>query len=165
MKARLIDDKEKGMVEAILKMEGLFPQKIGYGEWDVWDNLQNLNNMNLIVEDDGEIIGYVLCIPQKEAIGYLKNDDPLMQDCHEMCYVDQIAIVEDKRGRAVFTFILDNLAVEAEKRGFKRWSTHIMAGLEGALKQALRGRTITEERKTRMSSYGNYDLVYMEGWI
>ena len=121
--------------------------------------------MNLIVEDDGEIIGYVLCIPQKEAIAYLKNDDPLMQDCHEMCYVDQIAIVEDKRGRAVFTFILDNLAVEAEKRGFKRWSTHIMAGLEGALKQALRGRAITKERKTRMTAYGEHDLVYMEGFI
>lgn len=153
------------MVEAILKLESLFPRKIGYGEWDVWDNLQNPNNMNIIVEEDGRIIGYVLCIPQKEAIAYLKNDDPLMQNRHEMCYVDQIAIVEDKRGGAVFTFIVDNLAVEAEKRGFKRWSTHIMAGLEGALKEALRGRIITKERKTRMSSYGDYDLIYMEGWI
>jgi hypothetical protein len=164
MKARLVDDKEKGMIEAIFKMEGLFPKKIEYGEWDVWDNLQNPNNMNIIAEEDGEIIGYVLCIPQSEAVAYLKNDDPLMKDCPNMGYVDQIAVVEDKRGGEVFRFLVNELAVEGRKRGYTKWSSHLMKGMESALRHMYEGKIITE-RETKMSTYGEYDLVYMEGFI
>lgn len=164
MNARLVDDKEKGMVEAILKMESLFPEKIRYGEWDVWDNLQNPNNMNIIAEEESEIIGYVLVIPQVEAVGYLKDDDPLMENCREMVYVDQIAVVEDKRGGEAFRFLVKELLVEAQKRGFEKWSSHLMVGLGDVLRRMFEGKIILE-RKTRMSAYGDHDLIYMEGWI
>jgi len=164
MKARLVDDKEKGMVEAILKLQCLFPKKIEYGEWDVWDNLQNPNNMNIITEEDGEIIGYVLGIPQEEAIAYLKNDDPLMENCHETCYVDQIAVIEGKRGGAVLRILIEELSVQAKKRGLTKWSSHFMVGLEGIARRMYGGRIILE-RKTRMLAYGDHDLIYIEGWI
>jgi len=163
-RARLVNDKDEGMVEAILKMERLFPEKIGYGEWDVWDNLQNKKNMNIIVEEEGEIIGYILCIPQNEAVAYLKKDDPLMKNCQEMCYADQIAIIEDKRGGAVFRFLIKELSAEAKKKGFTKWSSHLMGGLEVVFRRMYKGRIIAE-RKLRMPAYGDYDLIYMEGWI
>lgn len=164
MKARLVDDKEDGMVKAILAMESLFPEKVGYGEWDVWDNLQNPNNMNIIAEEAGEIIGYVLCIPQEEAVAYLKDDDPLMENCREICYLDQIAVVEGKRGGAVLRFLIEELSVQAQKRGFTKWSSHFMAGMEGIARRMYGGRIILE-RKTKMIAYGDYDLIYIEGWI
>jgi predicted GNAT superfamily acetyltransferase len=164
MISRLVTDKEEGMVQAILRLEGLFPEKIGYGEWDVWDNLQNPNNMNIVAEDGGEIIGYVLCIPQEEAVAYLKKDDPFMENCGDRCYVDQIAVVEDKRGGKAFRFLVAELAVEAKKRGFTKWSSHLLAELEGVLQRMYEGK-VTLIRKTKMSAYGDHELVYMEGWI
>ena len=46
MKGFVVTDKNKGMVEAILTMEDLFPKKLMYGESDVRDNLNNKNNTN-----------------------------------------------------------------------------------------------------------------------
>lgn len=164
MQARLVNDKERGMVEAILAMENLFPEKMGYGEWDIWDNLQNPNNLNIIAEEDSEIIGYVLGIPQEEAVVYLKNDDPLMENCREACYVDQIAVVEDKRGGAILRLLIFELSVQAQKKGFTKWTSHLMVGMEGIIRRMYKGKIILE-RKTKMLAYGDYDLIYMEGLI
>jgi hypothetical protein len=164
MISRIVNDKEEGMTENILEMEKLFPDKINYESWDVWDNLQNPNNINLVVEEEDKIIGYVLAIPQEEAVEYLKEEDPLMKICAEMCYIDQVAVVKDKRGGIVFSFLLEELAIEAQKRGFKKWSSHVIVGLEGVIRRKYREKIISE-RKTTMPSYGNYDLIYMEGII
>lgn len=164
MNARLITDKDEGMVAAILNLQNLFPNKVEYDEWNVWDNLQNLNNMNIIVEESEEIIGYVLGIPQGEAVEYLKKDDPMIENCCEMFYVDQIAVIKDRRDGKVFRYLVDQIAIEAKKRGYTKWSSHLMRGMENALRKMYEGKII-RERQTRMAAYGNHELVYMEGWI
>ena len=161
LKSMLITEREPGMEEAVKKLQGLFPERIEYGDWDVWDNLQNLNNMNVIAKDGDEIIGYVLCIPQEEAYGYLKDDDSQISRDPKMCYVDQICVVEDKRGGEVFRFLVSELAVEARKRGYTKWSSHLMKGMENTLGRCIKGK----DRETKMIAYGDHELVYMEGFI
>lgn len=164
MKARLINDQERGMVEAILAMENLFPEKIGYGEWDVWDNLQNANNINVIIEDDnGRIIGYLLAIPQVEAVGYLKEEDSLLSVKDGMYHVDQVAVVEDRRNGVVFRRLIHEMIAEVKKRGGSTLSSYIMAGMSSAIEQMF--KNITERRATRLPSYGDHDLIYMEAKI
>ncbi len=166
MKSRIVTDKDPGMVKAILAMEDLFPKKVGYGEWDVWDNLQNLNNMNIIVEDDdGNIIGYTLCIPQVEAVEYLKDEDPLMTKSIDMAYVDQVAILKECRegSHAVLSFLLEALMVEGRKKGYKKWSSHIVMGLNLLIERIYKSSIIKEKTRTvKMPSY-DCSFVYMEG--
>lgn len=169
MKARIVTDKDPGMVEAILAMEKLFPKKIGYGEWDVWDNLQNLNNTNLIIEDDkGNIIGYGLFIPQVEAVEYLKDEDPLMSnDCSNMAYVDQIAVIKECRegSHAVLSFLLEALIIEGKKKGYERWSSHVAMGLNLLVERTYKNSIVKEKTRTvKMPSY-EYLFVYMEGVV
>ncbi|MEI8343534.1 MAG: hypothetical protein WCF93_01125 [Candidatus Moraniibacteriota bacterium] len=167
MRSRIVTDKDAGMVEAILAMEQLFPKKIGYGEWDVWDNLQNLNNMNIIAENDnGDIIGYILCIPQNEAVEYLKEDDPVMEKSEDMVYVDQIAVARNEREgeHVVFKFLVEALSEEAKKRGVKKWSSHLVMGINLIIGQMYSGRVVSQ-RRLKMVKYGNYPLVYMVGFV
>lgn len=164
MRARLVNDKETGMVEAILAMENLFPEKIGYGEWDVWDNLQNSNNINIVIEDDnGRIIGYLLAIPQVEAVGYLKDEDPLLSVKDRMYHVDQVAVVEDKRNGFVFRRLVKEMVVEVKKRGGNMLSTYVLDGMSSVIEQMF--PNVTEKRTTKLPSYGDHNLIYMEGNI
>lgn len=162
MKARLVDDKEKGMVEAILKLEGLFPKKIGYGEWDVWDNLQNLNNINIVIEEDGRIVGYMLAIPQAEAVGYLKKEDPLITVKDGMYHADQGVVVEDKRNGVIFRLLIREIMLEVRKRGGNSLSSYMLAGgLSTAVEKFFEGKVIGK-RTARLPSYGDHDLTYIE---
>jgi len=164
LRARLVNDKEEGMVAAILAMEKLFPEKIEYGEWDVWDNLQNPNNINVIIEDDdGRIVGYILAIPQAEAVGYLKDEDPLLQDREGMYHVDQVAVVEDKRGGSVFRRLVKEMIVEVKRRGGRKLSSYIMNGLSNVIERMF--ENITEKRAVKLLSYGNHELFYLESDI
>jgi hypothetical protein len=164
LKARLITDKDEKAEKIVRKLQKLFPEKVGYGDWDVWDNLQNPNNINIVAEEDGKSIGYILCIPQEEAYRYLKELDPQISNDPKMCYVDQICITEEKRDGKAFIFLIKELEKEALKRGYVKWSSHLMRGMETVLRRMYAGKIISE-RETKMPAYGNHDLVYMEGWI
>lgn len=163
MKARLVNDKEEGMVKAILAMENLFPEKIAYGEWDVWDNLQNPNNINIVIEeDDGRIIGYILAIPQIEAVGYLREEDPLLLVKDGMYHIDQIVVIEERRNGSIFRRLLEETMIETRKRGGDKLSAYVLVGgLSASVERIFRGRVI-EKRFTRLPSYGNHDLAYIE---
>lgn len=162
MESRLVTDKDEGMVEAILKLESLFPQKIGYGEWDVWDNLQNINNINIVIEEDGRIVGYMLAIPQAEAVGYLKEEDPLITNKDGMYHADQGVVVEDKRNGIIFRRLIGEIMIEVRKRGGNSLSSYMLAGgLSTAVEKFFEGH-ILGKRTARLPSYGDHDLTYIE---
>jgi hypothetical protein len=162
----LVTDKDEGIKETVLELQRLFPKGIEYGDWDVWDNLQNLNNINLVAEDDdGQIIGYTLVISQTEAVGYLKEkDDPLIEDCAEMCHVDQLVVVKDRRGGEVVRLLIEEIIVESQKRGYKKGSSYLVMELTGTLRRMFKGKII-RERNVRLDRYGNHDLIYLEAWF
>lgn len=164
---KLVGVDDPGMVEAILNLEKLFPERLDYGEEDVRKNLADPENMNIVaLNGNNEIIGYILCIPHNRMAVDLKNEDPLMRTCSDKTgYIDQIAVIGSMRERlTVFKFLIESLAVEGSKRGYVRWSSHLIGGLEGPIRGMYKGKVILQ-RKTVMPSYGGNVFTYMEGWV
>jgi hypothetical protein len=167
MKGLVVTNKDRGMVEAILAIEDLFPKKLMYGESDIRDNLENKNNMNIIAEDDdGNIIGYALFIPHEDAVKFLRTDDPLMEyNYKKTAYLDQIAVVKDigVDRYLVFNFLLECLGIEAIKRGYEQWSSHIAIPIDIIIRKKYNGKIFT--KKTRQVKMPSYDgiFIYMEG--
>jgi hypothetical protein len=167
MKWRVVTDKNQGIIETILAIEDLFPNKLRYNESEVRDNLQNQNNINIIAEDDdGNIIGYILLIPHKEAVEYLREDDPLLEyNCIKTGYLDQI-VVAKKLGvdrYKVFNYLIKCLTIEAKKRGVEQWSAHVAKPIDVIIMRKYNGKIFTNKTRTvKMLSYDGI-FVYMEG--
>ena len=168
MKARLVHIKEAGIVETILAMESIFPQKLGYGRTQVIENLENPNNVNIVAENDNGVIGYILGIPHNDAVTFFKEDDPLMSDNSDgkLIYVDQIAVImsEQDSEHAVFKFLVKSFAYEVKKKGFDKWSGHLAMGLNFIIGAMYEGR-ILARRRVKLPCYDNLPFVYMEGWV
>ena len=163
MKIRLVNDKENGMVKKILKLQKMFPRRLDYGEWDVWDNLQNPRNINLVLEDESGIIGYLLAIPQDEAVRYLHKDDPLIKIDTEMYYVDQVVVLPDKRVRGSFKNLIKDLVEEVKRKGIKKLSSHLVTegGFNRLISAMFAGKVISK-RMVNLPSYGEHILEYIE---
>jgi len=167
-KARIVNDHELGMVDFILSMQKFFPEKLNYGAWDVWDNLHNPKNINLLLEYEGKIIGYLLAIPQDEAVDYLKKEDPLMAVDSQMYYVDQVVVLPAKRQRGAFNLLVNDLIKEAKKRGIKKISSHLTTeeGLNRLILFMFHNKvTVTKRRMVKLPSYGEHLLEYIEWTI
>ena len=167
MKCLVVTDKDLGIVETILAMEDLFPNKLRYRESEVRANLKNPYNINVIAtNDDGNIIGYTLLIPHEDAVEYLKEDDPLMEYNYKKTgYLDQIAVVTNQGidKYKVFNNLFECLAIEFQKRGFEQWSAHVAIPIDVIIRRKYNGKILTN--KTRSVTMPSYDgiFVYMEG--
>lgn len=128
--------------------------------------LENPENINVFLKEGGELVGYLLAIPHKQAYEDLKKDDPKMPKDSSRFYVETIEVLPNHRiGKGAFKMILAMID-EAGKRGTNKFSMHIRVenGLS-RLVQKYFGRMITEVRKIENWPYysNGESTEYVEG--
>ena len=86
--------------------------------------LKNGNNISIFLKDKEKSVGYILAIPQNDAVTELKNDDKFMHEDSLRYYIELVAILPEYRGKQGFSIMLATLERELKKKGILNISLH-----------------------------------------
>jgi len=136
---------------------GSFPQKWQFDGEEDYYRQKNLDSssIHVFLRYSGKRVGYLLGIPQNEAVTELKPDDPEMKEDLKMVYVEVAAVLSAFRGKGGFSLMMGSLREEALKRGMQRFSLHarINNGLSGVIRKKF--KVICSKRIERWPYYNH----------
>jgi ribosomal protein S18 acetylase RimI-like enzyme len=86
--------------------------------------LRKPNNIPVTLRDNGRNVGFLLAIPQDDAVEELESDDPLIERDSLTYYLENIAILPDYRNKGGLRKMLEILGSELRKKAIHRISMH-----------------------------------------
>jgi len=125
--AQIIHDiDEKTITDTAFIEQHSYPQGWAYTNAQEYyaEMLKKPNNIPVILKDDGRNVGFLLAIPQDDAVEELEGDDPFMERDSLTYYLENVAILPDYRNKGGFRKMLEILRSELEKRAIPRISMH-----------------------------------------
>ncbi|QQR65168.1 GNAT family N-acetyltransferase [Candidatus Kaiserbacteria bacterium] len=122
-----VPDNETSLAN-ILRLEKLcFPAEWQYvdGEEYFADALSDPQSINLFLQNENDVIGYILARPHHLAFEELIDDDPLLtRSIGDRYYIETIQIVPDEQGKGGGNTLIVAVCDEAKKRGVTQFSIH-----------------------------------------
>jgi len=112
--------------------------------------LRSEKNIHIILNDNGKKAGYLLAIPQSDAVEELKNDDPGMKKDPKGYYIETVGILPESRGKKGLSLMLEKLVGECRKRGINKISLH--------------ARIINNFSKIIRKKFGTAEIRRIEKW-
>lgn len=151
-------------LKTIMKLEPLFPIKIQDREEKIRENLKTAANINVFLKKDEQVVGWILATPHNDAVNELRNDDTGMKEDPARYYIDKLAVIPEHRQGLIFVHLIYAMFEEANRRGFHKFSTHVLCG-NGLNKVIMKlfKHTLTERRKVLLAINGNATFEYLEG--
>jgi hypothetical protein len=150
-------------INDVFVLESLFPEKIKEGIEQVSRDLRSPENINFVMRAGDKIVGHIILIPHNEAYRAVAPYDPQMKEEKDRFYVDKINLNPEYRQGLKFMDLVFHSFVEANRRGVKKFSSHILA--EHKLNKVIAATMkdyITEKRIVNLSCYDNLPFEYME---
>lgn len=119
-----------------------------------------------LLREKEKSIGYLMAIPQNEAVEELKDVDPQMKEDEERYYVEIVHILPTFRGEKGFLKLVFAFLDEIGKKGLNKVSLHArVSNGTSAVVQRLFSGQITEARRIENWKYygGEEPTDYIEG--
>lgn len=164
--AEVIDFFSEEILEMILDLEKkCFPEEWQYPDAREYykEVLSDKDNVNLLLIDNGIVVGYLLGRPLKKEIEELLEYDPELKDSNDF-YLETIQIFPEYQGRGGSKLLIEKMCYEASKKGFNNFSTH--ARISNKFNETvlyLFGKNIIQRRKLDKWKYGgNEPYEYIE---
>ncbi|MGO9613612.1 MAG: GNAT family N-acetyltransferase [Dissulfurispiraceae bacterium] len=159
----IIKGSEDEYLNAIFKLEPFFPVKIQDSEDKLRENLNSAANINAFLKKDGQVVGWLLATPHNDAVKELENDDTEMREDADRYYIDKLAVLPEYRQGLNFVKLVYAVIEEANKRGFYKFSSHVLSdnGLNKVLARIF-GKMLTKRRIVSLAMLGNASFEYME---
>lgn len=150
-------------LNTILNLQPFFPIEIQDSEEKIVKNLSEPLNINIFLKKRKRIIGYVLATPHNDALRELRNDDIELREDANRYYFDKITVLPEYRKGCVFLKLIYAVIEEANRRGFYKFSSHVLSnnGLNRVLLRIF-GEMLTERRNVFLALHGNAPFEYME---
>ncbi len=128
---------DKILEDSLAIRHGSFPLEWQFDGEEDYYRQKNLDGAGIHVffKRGGQRVGYLLGIPQNDALAELREDDPDMRPDSRMIYIEVAAVLPAFRGKGGFSMMLERLGEEALKRGMRNFSLHarIRNGLSGLI--------------------------------
>jgi len=144
----------------------------GLNDWDdsadyIREKLEDAKNINIILKDDGMVVGYLLAVPHNDALAELKDADSVLREDAARYYVELVEILSGRRRGIGLLKLLFRIVEEAEKRfGVNKFSMHarVNTGLSRVVQKYF-GNMITSVRRIEHWKYycGEEPVDYIEG--
>jgi ribosomal protein S18 acetylase RimI-like enzyme len=122
-----IEDNEVALQEILKLEEKCFPPDWQYDDGEEYyaDVLNDTESINIFLQRDGEVIGYILARPHHIAFEELKDDDPLLtESTGDRFYIETIQIIPSAQGKGGGKKLILAVCDEAKKRGVAQFSIH-----------------------------------------
>lgn len=150
-------------LNAILNLQPFFPIEIQDNEEKIVKNLSEPLNINIFLKKGERVVGYVLATPHNDALRELRDDDIELREDADRYYFDKITVVPEYRKGFVFLKLVYAIIEEANRRGFYKFSSHVLSnnGLNRVLVRIF-GKMLTERRNVFLALDGNAPFEYME---
>jgi len=89
------------------------------------DGLREDGTINIVLRSEvNRMVGHLLAYPQSSVFAELRQWDPAMEDDSSGLYLEMIQVLPEQRGKRIAKRLFERMALEAEKRGFKKLSMH-----------------------------------------
>lgn len=127
LSAEIINKFDKYIVKEIVSINrAAFPP--GWGAPDAKryyaGTLRGEKNIHIMLNDNGKNAGYLLAIPQNDAVEELKNDDPEMEKDTGTYYIETLGVIPESRGKKGLSMMLEKFSEECRNRGINKISLH-----------------------------------------
>jgi len=159
LKTEILNHYDQNTVKEIVSINrGSFPSGWGMSDTEQYygSMLRNKTNIHIVLNDAGKKAGYLLAIPQNNAVEELKNDDPGMKKDPQEYYIEIAGILPESRGKKGFSLMLEKLAEECRKKGVNRISLH--ARISNNLSKIIQKKfKIVEIRRIEKWRYYNFE--------
>ncbi len=127
LSTEVIGDKEVALQNILRLEEMCFPPDWQYDDGEEYyaDVLNDTESINIFLQSDGEVIGYILARPHHIAFEELKDDDPLLtESTGDRFYIETIQIIPSVQGKGGGKKLLLAVCDEARRRGVTQFSIH-----------------------------------------
>jgi len=119
---KLNEETSKGILTV---EQASFPEEMQSDLEDLKETLENKKGVQIIAKKEkGEIISYLSSKPLKDAFEELKYYDPDLKPEKSVLYIESIATKPEFRNIKVFLEMLNVIAEEAKKKGYKKIAAH-----------------------------------------
>ena len=163
----LVKSWDDDLVQKILELEKrCFPK-----EW-IYDNefkyyseaLAIKENINLLLREDGEIVGYLLAVPLGRVFADLQKEDPELENKAAFVYLDTIEIIPESRRRGGAKQLIAKMCEELNKRDVFQFSLHARTvnGLNAKIKKMYPDGIISSREIKSWPFGGNEKYEYIE---
>lgn len=109
---------DEGLLRQIVEMENkLFPERLRTSEEKIKATFEMPGTVNIIAYcDKGKVAGYISSVLHNDALSWLKDLDPELEDMPGALYLDSIAIRHDLQGKGYFSKLLNAFLKYTEGR-------------------------------------------------
>jgi len=126
--ARAVTGASPDLVAALTEIhQKAFPPNMQFADAPRYfeEALDDERNLNILLQDQtGNVVGYLLGIPQSHVFEELRQWDPEMRDDPERLYLDIIQVLPEQRRRNHALHLFQAICAEAEKRNIFKLSMH-----------------------------------------
>jgi ribosomal protein S18 acetylase RimI-like enzyme len=121
-----IKELDEQTLKGILDVEqASFPEEMQSDLEDLKETLKNKRGIQVVVRNGaGEIVSYLSSKPLGDAYEELKEYDPKLKSEQDALYIESIATKPEFRNTGIFLRIINTIAEEAKKRGYKKIFAH-----------------------------------------
>jgi ribosomal protein S18 acetylase RimI-like enzyme len=139
-KTEIISTVDRETMRGIVEVEqSSFPLEMQSDEQDLRETFENPNGIHIVIRSrQGEVVGYISSIPQKDAYGELKNWDKDIRPEDNTLYIESIAVKPEYRDIRNLLSLGKLFIQEAKRRGFTKITMH--ARIAGDLSAVLQKR-------------------------
>ncbi len=112
--------------DILLIKRGSFPEAWLYPDAEAYYGrmLRLPKNINILLKDADKNVGFLLAIPQNDAVRELINDDPEMEEDPSACYIETVGILPAYQKKKGLAALMEALITECRKRGLTKISLH-----------------------------------------
>ncbi len=166
MQTDIIKAFDPAVLQAILQiLRNSFPETWIYDDAEEYYGrmLRSTKSINILLKDSGKNVGFLLAIPQNDAVEEIKENDPEMRVDSATYYIETVGILPEFRGEKGFSVLLEKIIEECKKRGINKISLH--ARVSNHLSEIIQKKYRTAGlRRIRKWAYYNFEepTDYME---
>lgn len=159
MQTDIIKAFDPGVLQSILHiLRNAFPEAWIYNDAEEYYGrmLRSPKSINILLKDSGKDVGFLLAIPQNDAVEELKHDDPEMREDSATYYIETVGILPEFRGEKGLSAILEKLVDECKRKGMNKISLH--ARVSNHLSEIIQNKYRTAGlRRIREWAYYNFE--------
>ena len=156
---------DDNLVKEILELEKrCFPKEWHYDDGYYSEALSIEENINLLLKEEGEIVGYLLAVPLVRVFDVLQKEDPALEKKPDFYYLDTIEIIPESRGRGGAKQLVLAMCKELNNRGVFKFSLHARTvnGLNTIIKKMYPDGIISSREIKSWLFGGNEKYEYIE---
>jgi hypothetical protein len=156
---------DEDLIDQILEIEEKLSKKLKYSKQDIIDSIRSPDEMLIVSAIEGELLGYVVAIPQNDAVKELQDEDLLLERDEKRFYVDRGCVSFAISEKApIFFRLFNKLFYEAEKKGIFRFSSHIRTsnGVNLLVRTMLKDMVTSVRENVFLPRHGDETFEYVE---